>query len=63
MEVKIKLNVFSKALATLSVGILSIIGLIILMPTMTIGILAGYIIGIVSLTITAELVDKFKQRG
>ena len=57
------MNVFSKALATFSVGVLSVIALTILMPTMTVGILAGYIVGIVSLTITAELVDRFEKKG
>jgi len=51
------MNAFSKALITLSVGVLMIIGLSVLIPEMIVGIIAGYSIGIISLVLTSELID------
>ena len=58
MEVKDRMRSLTKALASLSVGIVMVLGLVVLMPDMGIGILAGYIIGIASLVLTSELIDR-----
>lgn len=48
----------TKALVSLSTGVIMITGLVILMPEAIVGILSGYCAGVTSLVLTSELIDR-----